>query len=123
MALVAAYILKSGTAELSPGGTTSYEFDFGGLPNRAQVPEGVVGFMVTDNSPGLQVQAILNDGPVIWKYSNLTGSAPGPKLFFQQVGFNGLKAAPAHNKITFEIVGGTGSMNINEIVLWYHLNV
>jgi hypothetical protein len=89
------------------------------LPHDAEVPEGVVGFMVTDRSPGLQVQAKLN-GHVIWKYSSSTGS---PKLFFQQVGFNGLKADPADNKITYEIVGGTGRMDINEIVLWYRLKV
>jgi hypothetical protein len=66
MALVAAYIPKSGTAVLSSDGQNAFDVHFGSLPDHALGNDCVLGFMVTtDHFPDLRVQVILNDGDVM----------------------------------------------------------
>jgi hypothetical protein len=124
MTLVAGYSMNSTTGQLSSDGQTSTDFHFGSLPDNAQEGDFLLSFTITtDRFPDLQVEAILNDGPGIWGYYNPPNSAPGPKQSNLQIGFNGLKAAPTNNKITFKIVEGTGYMWINQCVVWYQQNV
>ena len=122
MTLVANYILTSNTGQLSSGGQTEAAFHFGSLPDNALGNDSLLGFMVVAGpSPDLRVEAILNDGPVIWGFNNLAANTT--TQFFAQIGFNGLKSGPTDNKITFKIVAGTGNFIVNNCVIWYHQNI
>jgi hypothetical protein len=124
MTLVAGYSMNSTTGQLSSDGQTSTDFHFGSLPANAQGGDCLLSFTITtDHFPGLQVHAILNDGPGIWGYFNPPNGVSGPMQLHLQIGFNGLEHAPINNKITFKIVAGTGRMDINQCVVWYQQNV
>jgi hypothetical protein len=102
--------------EIHTGGDIDVDFVFAGLPAGALAIDCILGFMVhTKDSNNLRVEARLNGGAPFFSYgptdTNLT-------RFFQEI-FGGLRLSPQTNTITFKIIGGSGSFNMRDVVLWF----
>jgi hypothetical protein len=122
MPRIADYMAHPGTAKILTGGDVDVDFVFGGMGAGGVGSSCVATFMVnTTNSPNdLRVQCRLGGqaGPLIWSYGPTDTQLTRP---FQQI-FNGLTVA-GPNTLHFRIVGGTGAMDITNLVVWFQRDI
>jgi len=120
MHTVVDYVPNTATGKILTGGDIDMIATYN-IPGGINPIDCVLTLMVsTANATNLHVQAKLNDGSVIFDYGPTSTSITRP---FQQI-FSGLvPGKEGGNKITFRIIGGTGSFAISNSVIWYRKNI